>query len=55
MVFTGLEAGESASYEEVAAGPTFCRGLASGRGLGCRWLAAGGPLSAPTSDCLPTS
>lgn len=39
----------------VAAGPTLCRGLASGRGLGCRWLAAGGPLSALPSDRLPTS
>lgn len=39
----------------VAVGPTLCRGLASGRGLGCRWLAAGGPLSAPPSDRLPTS
>ena len=40
---------------QVAAGPTLCRGLAFGRGLGCRWMAAGGPLSALPSDHLPTS
>lgn len=39
----------------VAASPTLCRGLAFGLGLGCRWLAAGGPLSTLPSDHFPTS